>query len=435
MRTERFAGCTARVAGLVVALLVVAYAGCGAPEPEQAVYLPDSITAKWEPLGELEVSRAQVSQVSPWSPTAPKLAVWLADLSDPGMAIVNPLPWAVDRITGAGQTPPAWSPDGSALAVIDVQKAATAGEFVSTVRLVDSSDGSLQRLIDLRPSPGCPPIFVTIDIIWSEPNRWFFSTGCGTSLAALWRLESGETHPTYLTFMHMRFDVLDEQVAFEVRRRGGMGVGVVAATGRVQWYNPNGVQFLSDGRPDGILLTAWGSFPDSAARPNLVSWVLTPGQSRARILRKDTGWGTWNHDKSLIAALDFGPDRVVTLVVLDDSGQVRLRIPLGSAPEADGGEYWHRKRNWFDTRQPRWSPVDNRLLFVDGPGNLWLLDVDTAQLVCALPEAAQEVAIHPAPSPTAIHWSRDGRFAALLTLMRMGEGEGEAARLRVLQIP
>jgi len=105
-----------------------------------------------------------------------------------------------------------------------------------------------------------------------------------------------------------------------------------------------------------------------------------------------------------------------------------LRIPIGRPPLAEEEQYWEWHGDWFEASRPRWSSPKNRLVFVDEPGNLWLLDVDDASLAPLLSGVVST------RNSLRAEWSPDGRFVAVFFPVKSPDGVGDVTRMVVIEV-
>jgi tricorn protease len=106
-------------------------------------------------------------------------------------------------------------------------------------------------------------------------------------------------------------------------------------------------------------------------------------------------WPTWSPDGRWIAAwTDRSGEYELELRAADGSGDVETLTSLGA-----GVRY-----------QPQWSPDSQRIAFVDHAQRLWVLDVDTGDLVQA--DRFVWAQSHPSLSAFRVSWSSDSRWMA-----------------------
>jgi len=449
---------------LTVAALVVSSVACGpvpAAGPARLQAVADvSATSPPRIVGACLVGNYNFVS-GPWSPSGPLLAVDTVDDSgsDRHLAVLE-----VDAATGTletrwtcphkrhcDETPPAWSPDGHSLAVVQEVGPCRSGAWPEGFAAVflDALTGATDSRVRLNP-PEAEPVFHIIGTaLWPARDRLLVSSHLGTAIDCLWLLTIEDQQFRPLTWMTYRFKAEGPLAAFEKWRRGGTRTGVVDAAGVVRWCGWGTVQIMNDLRDGRLLLTAWpSSTPGRAALPSLAVWDAAGdwGQT-VRRLRPATGWGAWNDDGSLMAALEIGPGEgsspaaeddvgpAVDLVVLDPAGtDVSLRLSLGRAPGDEDAQYWYWKRQWFETRQPRWSPTGDRLTFIDDQGDLWLLDIDGQRKARLLTAAAPTAGYGP-PPVVRTYWSPDGRFLAVFHPVRRPDVVGEQVMLTVIEVP
>jgi len=378
-------------------------------------------------------------QGSPWSPVDPLLAVELWDDPEGSLAIVDPDPWDVRIVGKPGETLPAWSPDGRTLAVIDAKGEDLEHNYPEAfdLRLIDACSGEAQAVVELKPSESGPPFYILRDAVWYGSDRWLISSHFGTAADTLWVLEDTDTGDLrFLTNMTLRFAPADGLVAFELWKAGGSRAGVVDLAGGVQWFDLDGVQLVSDTREEELLLTTWSrSTPGRSQVPGIVLWrPADEGQDASRPLKSSAGWGSWNHDGSVVAAIQMNArdrrERMTAELVVFDPGRREdlLRIPIGWPPLAKEEQYWKWHGDWFEARRPRWSPTENRLVFADEPGNLWLLDANETSLAPLLSGVVST------RNSLRTEWSPDGRFLAVFYSARSPEGVGNVTRMVVLEV-
>jgi len=393
-------------------------------------------------------------QGSPWSPTKPCLALVIGDDTDADtpetLALVDVEGWRVRPISTAPGflVLPVWRPDGRRLAAVARLEEYEGPLERHQLRLLDPTAGIVTDAIDLqgRLCAGFPT-----EALWHDERRLLVRMHRGTEAEELWLVDVRDRTFKRLTSSWGYFTTTGELIATEQWAPGGTRVVTVDPSGRVREFDRRrpALQFLNDARGDDLLLTVVPT--PTSDTPALAVWndarPIASGDPSGRVLcgrwprylRRSAGWGAWNHDASLVAALELemwneGAPRVRLVVLESDSGGVLLQAPVGEGPERAEEWYWKHHDDWYRSHRPRWSPVDNRLVFFDSSGDLWLLDVDSAVMTRLLEEVAPLPNALP-PREVRAEWSSDGRFLGVFYPIKLAGREGTLPRLVVLEVP